>query len=301
VVDSASVVLFKDGPGGPSTSLIRIDKATSTQTVLVGNAGDPTPDGLTLADGGDELFFGGCAAIHSCAIYAIPRAGGSLRQVIQIDPSTLTPGRGAAAGLAVDSSSVYWTDGGIWSTPRTGGVATRLDKGMPPFSPGSGGFADIAVDTEAAYVRFYGDTQGVERIPLDGSAPSIASTTPHYAFNLLTSGGLAYWVRSDGTSADCPSSGDEIMSWSGSGAPTSLVENLYGVSALAVYGSTVLWGSLSHSCNYQAPAGGITRVKLPSTIAFAVAWGLLEPSWFASDGTDLYFVVNGGVGRVPLP
>lgn len=62
--------------------------------------------------------------------------------------STLASGQSQISGLAVDSTSVYWTaglqDGSVMKAPLDGGAQTTLAAGI--FAPGS-----IAVDTTSIY------------------------------------------------------------------------------------------------------------------------------------------------------
>jgi hypothetical protein len=284
VVDQASVtVVSRDVVSGLGT-LVRIDKASGAQTLLVGKAGDPGLDG-TLADGGTELFFAACDAGKHCSIFAVPPAGGALRTVAASDASVVDTYH-ATFDLAVDAANVYWLTDGIWSAPRAGGVARRLGDGA---AANDRPFAGIAVDASAVYATR--PSAGIViRQPLDGSAATTLATGQATPSRIVVAGGTIYWLEYGTTETDCVRSDGTIDAWS-SGSERSLATGLAGAS-FAVVGGKLVYAAVGAFCNaVSAPLGSINELSLPASAPAEVAHAQLLPGNVASDGTEVYWTV----------
>ena len=302
VIDNDAVTVVSQAIGDSPGTLVRIEKAKGAQTMLVGKAGDPTPDG-TLADGGTELFFAGCDMGKHCGIFALPHGGGPVRMVAASDDSVANT-FGTAFDLAVDANVVYWVTDGIWSAPRAGGVAKRLDAGA-----GAGAadrFSSIAVDASAVYATRPGDGS-VVRQPLDGSAAGALVTGQRAPTRITAAGGTIYWLEWGTVGVDCTPGDGALDAWS-NGAEKSLVSQLAGVSDLALVGGKAVYSSLGRFCNvHDSPIGSIRALTLSTGTSVEVAAAQLQPGNVASDGNDVYWTVvstfdgSGAILHAPLP
>src|SRR5262249_10179788 len=79
------------------------------------------PPSAIAADGA-TLFF---SSLLPGNVMTVPAAGGT--------PAPLSSETDDSHGIAVDATSVYWTDkgGGVWKAPRTGGNTTPWDPPAP--------------------------------------------------------------------------------------------------------------------------------------------------------------------------
>ncbi len=291
--------------------ILRIDTSNGKRTVLTGDPGKPNASAPFVLDGG-ELFFSGCRADSTCAIFAVPSTGGAVRPIVELDASEVPTAsvRGAGVvGLAVDSASVYWLDTGIWSAPRGGGTAHRLDDGVTythlSGTALAGPLSGLAVDNSALYAAIPSDNL-IKRLPLDGSASAVIQT-PSPPTKILVAGGHAYWSNAGVVGGDCTAPDGSVQSWSGSGDANTIAAQVPGLADFTVVGAAVAWTSDGAYCN--GPRDGIGTVSeippgaaAPTTLADMQR----EPRALGSDGTSLYAVevsltgTTDGVVRIPL-
>ena len=195
-------------------------------------------------------------------------------------PVVLASG-GGAESLAVDETSVYWTDGvngEVRKVSKDGGPSSAV------YSVANTEPWGVAVDSSRVYWTLpnfaLGGTSAVMSAPLLGGTPTALVTNVPGPMSMAVSPANVYWATSGQ---------DAIQSVAiDGGSASTVVSDASGASALAVDGNNVYW------CNangiYQEPLSGGTPLKIgPSANAVAL------------DATDVYYVGGmGSVGRVPI-
>ena len=209
---------------------------------------------------------------------------------------TLVSGR-APDGIAVDATSVYWTDPGaaaIMKVPLGGGAPTTLASG-----PASSG---IAVDATSVYwtTNLYRNAS-VMRVPLGGGAPITLATGQNSPPGVAVDATSVYWTNCStllNPRAHRPRL-DSVMKLplGGGTIPTPLAS--YQVTpcaiAIAVDATNVYWTGSSGTV-MKVPVNGGT----PATLASSQD----QPEAIAVDGTSVYWTngvsPNGAVMKMPL-
>jgi hypothetical protein len=282
-----------------AAGLVRINKTNGAQAIIAGAGGSPHLDG-TLADGGDELFVSGFASNGASAIFAVPRAGGTVRIVVAT--GTTIPQNAHVASIAVDAANIYWLTDGVWKAPRAGGgPPTRVGAVVPAEQgPLSG---QLVVGADALY--FTRPSAGeVDRQPFDGSASSVIATgnTPG---PIAVAGNTVYWIEVGRLGVDCSATDGAIRSWS-AGTLQTWAQSLTGASALAPVAGGIVWTESGAECNGSGAAGVVRSLTAPGGTPTPIATGQLFPQAIVSDGSQLYWDIislydgNGAILRVPL-
>jgi hypothetical protein len=116
-----------------------------------------------------------------------PKAGGAATALTSSFP-TLPP-----AGLAVDSTNVYFTSGppfgmsGVSTVPVQGGSVTLVTSGVPSSIPGP-----IAVDSTRAY--WADGSNAVFAVPLSGGAPTTLAIDQNNVVAIAVDPSAVYWL-----------------------------------------------------------------------------------------------------------
>jgi hypothetical protein len=230
--------------------------------------------GKSGPDSGDEDAAGDAESVPPM-LGPCASSGGSL---LQLAPAS------SPSAIAVDSTSVYWTDsaaGSVSKEPVGGAVPLVLAQGE------CGAFA-VAVDTTNVYwatrctVLDGGATSpygAVRKMPVGGGSPdTLASWPPFEPTAMAVDGTSVYWASADGTLRKVPIGG---------GTPAILTVGPPYPSHIALDATSLYWiGSAGSMHPWVVP---VMRVPLsggtPATLASIQD---LTPTGFAVDGQNVY-------------
>lgn len=196
---------------------------------------------------------------------------------------TLAAGQHQIEGMAIDSTSIYWTARVPDNVYRSRAVlAISLSGGTPTTLFGAGFPSLIAVDATDVY---WVDTSSVEKIPKGGGRVTMAVALAKMPSALATDGVRVYW-------ADLASNGSLASVPVGGGTPTTLAIDQPYPGSIALDGANVYW------------TNGSTVVTAPKTggVPMTLASGQ-SPSAVAVDSVNAYWVndtTDGTVVKAPL-
>jgi len=241
---------------------------------------------------------------------------------------TLASSGGYGAGITVDATSVYWSNGGaVLKVPLGGGSVTTLESD-PSEQP-----LKVAVTGSSVYWTSFLGQLATTSIG-GGAVTTLVSTglpTPPPYFLTLDASFLYWTTQTDNTI------GTVVKRSLAGGAVTTLASGQDLSSDIAVYGGTVFWanagtGAAGTGSVVALTAAGLTTIAGAQTAPYAVAtdgqnvyWtsgtepgdvlqvdvsggtittlatGQAEPSGIAVDGTNVYWANANGNGVMSVP
>jgi len=240
--------------------------------ILATNQGNP--EGLVLHDGYLYWIEEGLPQ-H---IHRIPLTGGAAQD--------LGAAQVASSTLAVDNTSMYWTDqyhGTIYAAPNTGvpegGAPTVLA------AVDGGGTADMLVDPSRVYWTDFNGGK-VYAAPIggitDGGAPTVLASGQTEPEFLATDDTNLYWSAYGASAVMELSLGD-------GGAPFPVASGVNGPTFVQVTAGTVYFASGTSDDIYSVPATG-------GTPQIFVAAGPTSTDSFVYDGATVFWATSGNPG-----
>jgi len=259
-IDSTSV--YWTTCGDPTGGLVR--KAPKSGGAVTTLASGDRLSGVTV-DETSVYWIAGTPDASSGAVMKAPLDGGAA--------TTLAVRAGAPAHIAVDDTSVYWTElltGAVMKVPLTGGTPIVVATTRAPWA--------IAVDATDVYWLSRAD--GVMKAPKTGGA----ATRLCVPGPTLPTAGIAvdrtnvYWATQfpPGLSAVSIHGGTPSGVYAETPATTP--------GALAIDGTSLYWADMSNAVHAGPLAGGN---------AVTLATGQAEVVAIAVDATSAYLLVNG--------
>ncbi len=201
-------------------------------------------------------------------------------------PTTLATAQSAAA-LAVDASNVYWAngDGTVMKVPTDGGNPTALASGQN--NP-----AGIAVDAHSVYWSNYGDGT-VMKVPIEGGTPTTLASGQSSPLAIAIDSTNVYFTNDHGGSVVKVPIGDR-------GSQTKLASVTIPLpntqpTGIAVDGTNVYWTDGRGNELQKVSVGGGAPTTLGSGQSF------LNGNGVAVDCASVYWTdVGGTVTKLPL-
>ncbi|WP_248342237.1 IPT/TIG domain-containing protein [Anaeromyxobacter paludicola] len=214
----------------------------------------------------------------SCPVEVVTPSGtASSTGSFSVLPAPVTLGQSAGAwGIAVDATSVYWTEtaGAVRKIARGGGAATTLATGLT--NPQA-----IAIDATSVYFAENSLSGTLQKVPLAGGSATTLASGLAQVTAIAVDAASVYWVEYQ------PAGALKKVSIGG-GSVTTLASGLDWPVGVAVDGSAVYWTESSGAVKKTGLNGGTVTLLATGTGA-----GLL-----ALDATSVYFPSNYGVASV---
>ena len=191
---------------------------------------------------------------------------------------TLACGQNYPEGIAVDSTSVYWTDwgsGNVMKVPVNGGTPVTLATGLGP----------VGITVNATNVYWVDHTHSsVVTVPISGGTPTSLVAGPVGTYGpkaIAMNATTIYWTDElSGTVLKVPVGG---------GTPTTLASG--GSDGIAIDSTSIYWAM---SGGADTVAGTVMKMPVAGGPATTLASGQNFPSSVAVDSTSVYWTVPGG-------
>jgi hypothetical protein len=228
------------------------------------------------------------------AVMTSPLAGGTPMTLVSSDEGLF------GQGLAVDSTSVYFTSGtSVIRLPLGGGPSTTL--AGCPCDPPNPVPSNIAVAGPIVYwtnsYAVSGDgpeapfTGSVMMAPLDGGAPTIIASAQDFPVGIVADSTNIYWVNTGLCGEYGGSCSGSVMRLSLSGgAATTLASGQSLCAGLAVDSKNVYWGTAD--TNAVPPTGWVMAVPIAGGTATTLTSAQGPVQDIAVDSTSVYWTTG---------
>lgn len=235
--------------------------------------GQDRPDTIAVAAGYVYWATHG-TGVGTSVIKRVPSGGGP--------QGTLVTGQSYPAGLAVNATTLFWSNstgldagnGALMAAPIAGGNTVVLVPDMYSAS-------DVTVDQQNAYL-LSGTYNGlVTAVTHTGSGAKALASGQGFPAKAAVWGDTVFWVNrgsstNNGSVMSVPRAG---------GTPTTLVQGQLRPSGIACDGSTVYWSN--------STGGTVRRVSAVGGAATTLASNQATPWALAVDGNNLYWTNRG--------
>jgi hypothetical protein len=231
-----------------------------------------------------------CAAGQTCppyssAIMSVPLGGGAA--------TTLALSDAQANFVAVDATSVYWTDvvGVLLKVPLGGGPTTTLlsSQGEPYAVATAGGHLFATVNPNGSTG---GSSLGsVLSVPVGGGAPlTISAEANAWLTSVAADSTNVYWTNY-GSSEPNNTNGVVMKAAVGGGSATTLAVGQHDPVAIAVDGTNVYWGNAGTQSEGYLD-GSLVKVPLAGGAPVTLATGGGGVYGIAVDATSVYWTTQ---------
>jgi hypothetical protein len=236
------------------------------------------PESLAMAIDSTNAYVG---ASQGGLLMKVPLSGGGLA-------TTLTSSANGMTAVAVDATSVYWTQlvtgptGSVMRVPIGGGTPTTIASGQA--NP-----QDLAVDDTNVY--WVNQSPGaVMKAPKGGGTAVVLASGLANSFPLQVAvdATSVYWASN---AANVNIATLQRVDKNG-GTPTTLAEYETTINAFVIDATNAYW---------TTGAGDVMQTLLAGGASTTLAYSQDDPTNLAVDGTSLYWTTSGGsVQKLPL-
>jgi hypothetical protein len=199
-------------------------------------------------------------------------------------------GLSSRGGIAVDGTSVYWTECGGAAADGTV-MKTALEGGTPTaFASAQARPMGVAVDAVNVYWANNGSSDvadgTVMRVPHAGGPPTTLASGQAGPVGIAADSVNVYWTSSRG-----PGTGSVMKVPIDGGTPTAIALDQARPCAIVVDGSSVYWTNAGASGGGD---GSVMKVALSGGTPTTLATDQASPVVIAVDATNLYWANAGG-------
>lgn len=296
-------------------AVMRVPRDGGTPTVLA--SGQHSPWGLTVdatsvywttsgnlsdaqSDGGQSFTSG--------SVMKVARTGGAPTTLVSSIPYGFVEIGWSPPMVAVDDTSVYWTNVGFEDptaqfTPTGSVTKVPLGGGSPvALAPRQTAPAAIAVDGTNAYWMTLAPSNGngaVMKVGRDGGTPVALATPDQSAFSaIVVAGGSVYWTNSTAIMRVSTTGGTPELVASVDSAPVAVAadaENIYWQTGGTIRNPDA--GSTAGAIEKAPLAGGArTRLATSNVIVFGPLFG--PSSNITVDSTSVYWVEGWSIMKI---
>ncbi len=194
---------------------------------------------------------------------------------------TLIAGLTSPEDIAVDATTLFWTDTGsgtVNSAPKTGGTVAKLATGQAK---------PLRIALDDGYVYWTNNLgAAVMRVSKSGGTPALVAAAKEPT-DLGIDGSSVFWINStDGTIVSAPRTGGATTTLATSKAPR----------GIAIVAGNVYYGELSTGVWRLPTSGGVPTLVAPSSTGFSLVA-------FGTDGSSIcrsQVMLDGKLDAVPM-